>query len=82
MQLRALTLFLAGCLAAGCGGGGAGKIMAETPTPTKEDPNAVLVPYLAPDISEITGIEEEDPEDKDDAAAPAPAPAPAAGAKQ
>lgn len=75
MQLRALTLFLAGCLAAGCGGGGAGKILAETKTPTKEDPNAVLVPYLAPDISEITGVEEPDPADSGAAA-------PAAGAKQ
>jgi hypothetical protein len=59
MQLRALTLFLVACLGA-CGGGGAGKIMADTKVPTPEDPNAVLVPYVPPDISELTGIEEEE----------------------
>ncbi|HWO19368.1 MAG TPA: hypothetical protein VNO30_11350 [Kofleriaceae bacterium] len=75
MQLRALTLFLAAGLAAsGCGGAGPGKIMADTKVPTKEDPNAVLVPYQPPDISELTGIDEDEAEDK--AAAPA---APAEG---
>jgi len=75
MQLRA-TLFLAACLAlgmgAGCGGAAAGKVMTETKAPTKEDPNALLVPYVAPDISEITGIEE--PDESEPASAPAAAP--------
>lgn len=73
MQLRALTLLLVACLAA-CGGGGAGKIMADTKAPTPEDPNAVLVPYTPPDISELTGIEEEE-EDASDAGEPASPPA-------
>lgn len=76
MQLRALTLFLALCLGGaglGCGGGGPGKIMADTKVPTKEDPNAVLVPYLAPDIAELSGIEEPEPSTEPATAAPAPA---------
>lgn len=74
MQLRALTLFLVACLGA-CGGGGAGKIMADTKVPTPEDPNAVLVPYTPPDISELTGIEEEeDASEPGEAAAPPAAP--------
>ena len=76
MQLRAWILFLAACLGAGCGGGGAGKIMADTTVPTKEDPKALLLPYVPPDISELTGIPEED--EVKGASAPAPtAPAPA-----
>lgn len=71
MQLRA-TLFLAACLGGGCGGAAAGKLMTETKAPTKEDPNALLVPYVAPDISEITGIEE--PDEAEPASAPAAAP--------
>jgi hypothetical protein len=71
MQLRA-TLFLAACLGGGCGGAAAGKVMSETKAPTKEDPNALLVPYVAPDISEITGIEE--PDEPDAASEPAAAP--------
>lgn len=70
MQLRA-ALLLAACLGGGCGGAAAGKIMAETPVPTKEDPKAVLVPYAAPDISELTGIEEPD-EDEPEATAATP----------
>jgi hypothetical protein len=35
--------------AAACGGGGAGKIMADT----------TILPYQAPDIDEITGIDSE-----------------------
>ncbi|HSK03293.1 MAG TPA: hypothetical protein VK932_18705 [Kofleriaceae bacterium] len=78
MQLRALTLFLAAALGVGCGGGSAGKIMAETPVPTPEDPNAVLVPYIAPDISELTGIDEdEEAEDEQERSAPAAPAAPA-----
>jgi hypothetical protein len=73
MLVRALTLFLAATLGAGCGGGAGGKIMADTTVPAPDNPNAVLVPYLAPDISEVTGI----PEDEDGEDAPAPAPAPA-----
>src|SRR5687767_2713850 len=38
-----------------------------------------VLPYQAPDISEITGIEEPD-EDEESTEAPAPAPAPAAAA--
>lgn len=63
MLVRALTLFLTAILGTGCGGGAGGKIMADTKVPTPEDPNAVLVPYQPPDISELTGIEEEDEED-------------------
>jgi hypothetical protein len=78
MQLRALTLFLAAALGVGCGGGSAGKIMAETPVPTPEDPNAVLVPYVPPDISELTGIDEdEEGEDAPEPSAPPAAAAPA-----
>lgn len=62
---RALA-FLILSLAA-CGGGGAGKIMADTP----------VLPYQPPDISEITGIEEPDEADAEQKPAPAPAPAPA-----
>jgi hypothetical protein len=69
MQLRALTLFLVASLGAGCGGAGPGKIMADTKVPTKEDPNGVLVPYIPPDISELTGIDEDEEAEK--AAAPA-----------
>lgn len=71
MQLRSLTLFLAACLGVGCGGAAPGKIMTDTKVPTPEDPNALLVPYKAPDISELTGIEEEEEEEEDKAPAPA-----------
>ncbi len=40
--------------AAACGGGGAGKIMADTPA----------LPYQAPDIDEITGIDYPQREDR------------------
>jgi hypothetical protein len=72
-----LTLFLAACLAAGCGGAAPGKIMADTRVPTPEDPNALLVPYVPPDISELTGIDE-DEEAEAEAGEPAAAPAPEA----
>ena len=80
MRLRALVLFLAtvvpAVLASGCGAGAGGKIMAETKVPTPENPDAVLLPYLAPDISELTGIEEDDADAdaSDDTAAPAAEP--------
>lgn len=80
MQLRGLTLFLALCLAAGCTGA-AGKIMADTTVPTAENPNAQLVPYVPPDIEELTGIPEgENAEPKaegGDPVAPPPEPTPA-----
>ncbi|HWU89677.1 MAG TPA: hypothetical protein VN253_20585 [Kofleriaceae bacterium] len=76
MQLRGLTLFLALCLWAGCGGA-AGKIMADTKVPTKEDPNAVLIPYEPPDFAALTGIPDEE-EDKDEGGEPATPPAPPA----
>ena len=75
MELRTLSLFLVLSLGAGCGGAAAGKIMADTKVPTPENPNAVLVPYIPPDISELTGIEED--EDADEAGG-APATTPAA----
>jgi hypothetical protein len=79
MQLRGSTLFLvlALGLAGGCTSAG-GKIMADTSVPTKDNPNALLVPYQPPDISEITGIpeDEEDTDAGDAATPPAPAPAP------
>ncbi len=59
---RALVLIIVSWTT-GCGGGGAGKIMAEIP----------VLPYQAPDISEITGIEEPDDMDAEDKAhTPAP----------
>lgn len=45
---------------AGCGSRGPNKVMADTP----------VLPYQAPDISEITGIEEPDESDAEDASAP------------
>jgi hypothetical protein len=52
--------------AAGCGSR-PNKIMADTP----------VLPYQAPDVSEITGIEEpEEPEEGEGGEAPAPAPEP------
>jgi hypothetical protein len=79
MQLRGSTLFLALALglAGGCTSAG-GKIMADTTVPTGDNPNALLVPYQAPDISEITGIpeDEEDTDAGDPATPPAAAPAP------
>jgi hypothetical protein len=63
---RALALLILSLAA--CGGAAAGKIMADTP----------VLPYQAPDISEITGIEEPDEsEATEKAPAPPPAPAPA-----
>lgn len=47
---------------AGCGAAKPNKIMADTP----------VLPYQAPDISEITGIEEPDESDADEGTAPAP----------
>ena len=44
--------------AAACGGGGAGKIMADT----------TILPYQAPDIDEITGIDSEEEADTTEAA--------------
>lgn len=73
-MMTRVTLFaiVTGLLASmGCGGGGQNKVMADTPA----------LPYQAPDIAEITGIEEEEEaEDAEEApeAAPAPAPTPAA----
>jgi hypothetical protein len=69
---RALVLIIVSWVA-GCGGTAAGKIMADTPA----------LPYLPPDISEITGIEEPDDMDgQDNAKAQPPAPAPAAQPKK
>jgi hypothetical protein len=63
----ATSVALLGALV-GCGGRSGGKIMADTPA----------LPYQAPDVNEIAGIEEdEDAEDEaHEEAAPAPAPAP------
>lgn len=44
-------------LATACGGGGAGKIMADT----------TILPYQAPDIDEITGIDSDSDPDSDSA---------------
>ncbi len=75
MKIRATLLML---LAGACGGHH-GTLRVDSP----------VTPYQAPDISELTGIEEEEPASADDAApapaAPAPAPAapaPAAPAKK
>ena len=47
---KLLTISSVATLATACGGGGAGKIMADTPA----------LPYQAPDIDEITGIDSDD----------------------
>jgi hypothetical protein len=57
---------------AACGGGGPGKLAVDSPA----------LPYQAPDISEITGIDEDaepadEAEEKPTVAAPAPAKVPA-----
>lgn len=61
MKRVSLLLMIA---AWGCGHGG--RMVVDTP----------IKPYQAPDISEITGIDEDDNADQGSAAAPAPAPAP------
>ena len=53
---------------AGCWGGNR-KILADTP----------VLPYQAPDISDITGIEEPDTDSDSDEGSAAPAPAPEPG---
>lgn len=68
-----LFVIVMGLLATvGCGGPTQNKVMADTPA----------LPYQAPDIAEITGIDEdEEPAEEDEPAeepAPAPAPQPAA----
>jgi hypothetical protein len=69
MKIRATLLLCAkvGVIAAmaGCGHTG-NKIMADTQ----------VLPYQAPDISEITGIEEPDSDSDEATEAPAPAPEP------
>ena len=70
MQLRALLFMLVMAVTVGCGGGGPAKGLAvDTP----------ILPYQAPDVAEITGIEEEEEEEEEGTAEPAPAPAPASG---
>ncbi|MGE0870863.1 MAG: hypothetical protein AB7P03_20010 [Kofleriaceae bacterium] len=65
MRIAGLLVLI---FAAACGGGPAGKIMADTP----------VLPYRAPDIDEITGIDPEAEEDADaDAGAASAAEAPA-----
>ena len=69
MKIRATLLLCAkvgviAVAAAGCGSR-PNKIMADTP----------VLPYQAPDVSEITGIEEPD-ESETEGEAPAPAPEP------
>jgi hypothetical protein len=70
MKIRATLLLcvkvgVIAALAAGCGSR-PNKIMADTQ----------VLPYQAPDISEITGIEEPDESDESEGEAPAPAPEP------
>ncbi len=73
MLLRASFLLLAlGSLSA-CGSSKAGRLMVDSPA----------MPYQAPDIDELTGIDSEETdatEEKGTAPAPAPAPTPAAAA--
>lgn len=65
MKIRVIGLL---CVLGACAS--QGRIRVDTP----------IAPYQKPDISEITGIDEDDTDssDKGSAAAPAPAPAPAA----
>ncbi len=49
VKIAAATAAVTGGLAA-CGGGAGGKLMVDTP----------VLPYQAPDISDITGIDEDD----------------------
>ena len=70
MKIRATLLVCAkvgviAVAAAGCGPN-RNKIMADT----------TVLPYQAPDVSEITGIEEPDESDESEGEAPAPAPEP------
>ncbi len=51
----------------GACGGHHGKLVADTPA----------TPYIAPDISDLTGIDEDESSSDDSSEAPAPAPAPA-----
>jgi hypothetical protein len=74
MKIRAILLSFAlaamTTAAAGCGAS-PNKVMADTPA----------LPYEAPDIAEITGMEEdEDDDESTDAPSPAPAPAPSPAA--
>jgi pyruvate dehydrogenase E2 component (dihydrolipoamide acetyltransferase) len=74
MTIRATLFVIVTGFATACGGAKQNKIMADTPA----------LPYQAPDIAEITGIEEDDEDEataqEAEPAAPAPAPAPAPAA--
>lgn len=59
---KAIVVVLAASAATGCGGTKMGKIMADTP----------VLPYQAPDIDELTGIETPDPDDATETPAEAP----------
>lgn len=54
----------------GCGGGGPAKGLAV---------DSPILPYQAPDVAEISGVEEEEEEEEVEEAEPAPTPAPAPG---
>ena len=75
MKIRALVLSSLRVVAFGGGlaacGGAQGKLAVDTP----------VLPYQAPDISDITGIDEDQDEDSDDSGSGSatPAPPPAAG---
>jgi len=66
MKTRVCLGFLAVVATGGCHSAG-GKLMVDSPA----------LPYVKPDISDITGIDEDDDTDAAPAAAPAPAPTPA-----
>jgi hypothetical protein len=74
MKTRATVLMLSLAIGGGACGGHHGTLRVDSP----------VTPYQKPDISEITGIDEDDAssdEGEKPAAAPAPAPAPAPAKK-
>jgi hypothetical protein len=71
MKTRATVLMLFLAIGGGACGGHHGTLRVDSP----------VTPYEKPDISEITGIDEDDASSSDEGEKPAPAPAPAPAKK-
>ncbi len=70
MQLRALLVMLVMAVTVvGCGGGPAKGLAVDTP----------ILPYQAPDVAEISGVEEDEEDEEEETTDTEPTPAPAAG---
>jgi hypothetical protein len=65
MRIRSVFFVAAALGATACGGGGAGKIMADT----------TILPYQAPDADELAGIDPDAEPTTTETPAPAPTPA-------